>query len=123
MQQQWPAGDGFHTAVLPGLDPGIDEPDENVPPIDIELAGDFEQWIPTLGQTRILRNSMPPRIKVRYTLRQNGRTILRAGETISDMNYLMNPFAHLSSDRLVYEKEVLRDWFRERFVAMMPPPT
>lgn len=53
--------------------------------------------------------------------REKGRVRLRAEETVSDMNYLMNSSARHSGERLAYEKAMLRDWFRARFVAMRPP--
>ena len=42
---------------------------------------------------RILRDTTPPSIRMRYVLRRNGRVLTRSEETVSDMNYLMRPSA------------------------------
>jgi hypothetical protein len=62
-----------------------------------------------------MRGVTPPRIKLRYALTERGRRIGSGEETLSDINYQMNPSAHLSSDRYVYEKTLLDDWFRRTF--------
>jgi len=83
--------------------------------LDIDLAGEIEPWHRRLNDVRILRDTTPPRIRMRYVLRRNGRVLARSEETVSDMNYLMRPSARLSGERLAYEKDMLRDWFRARF--------
>jgi hypothetical protein len=84
--------------------------------LDIERAGIADTWNPTAGDLRIVGSTMPPpRFEVRYTLQQKGKIVAQARETITDINYMLDPSARLSSDPLVYEKETLRNWFRERF--------
>jgi hypothetical protein len=89
--------------------------------LNIDLAGDYEPWRTRFHDVRIMRDVTPPRFKLRYALRQGGRVVLQAEESVSDMNYLMNPSARMSSERYAYEKDMLRDWFRARFVEMRPP--
>ncbi|MGE0626472.1 MAG: DUF3016 domain-containing protein [Hyphomicrobiaceae bacterium] len=86
--------------------------------LDIDLAGEFEPWRRHLNDVRIMRGITPPRIKLQYVLRQNGRVIARRTETISNMNYQMNASARYSNERFAYEDDMLRDWFRSRFRAM-----
>lgn len=88
--------------------------------LDIQLAGQYEPWRPQLSDVRILRDVTPPRFKLRYRLEARGRVQLSAEEAVSDINYLMNPSARFSSDRLVYEKAMLADWFRRRIGERKP---
>ncbi|MEP9354598.1 DUF3016 domain-containing protein [Xanthobacter sp. KR7-65] len=89
--------------------------------LDMELAGDTEPWRRGgWGEVRILRNVTPPRIRVRYSLRQNGKVVLAATETVTDINYMMNPAAR-DGGRFAFEKAMLEDWFRRRFVRLEPP--
>jgi Protein of unknown function (DUF3016) len=89
--------------------------------LDIDLAGRFEWWRPYAYNVRILRGVTWPRIAVRYTLQEDDRTLLSAEESVSDLNYQMRTAASLSSDPLKYEKAMLDDWFRARFVRFKPP--
>lgn len=89
--------------------------------LDARLAGRYEPWRRTMGDVRILRDTTPPRFEIRYTLRQGGKVIASGKETVSDMNYLSNPSARNSSERFAYEKDMLRDWFRRRFVELRAP--
>lgn len=50
-----------------------------------------------------------------------GKVLMKGEETVTDMNYLWNPSARGSSERLAYEKDMLRDWFRDRFVKLKAP--
>jgi hypothetical protein len=66
----------------------------------------------------------PLRLELQYVLQQDGKTILRDRETLSDINYLANPSAHAASEHdepIDPEKQMLRDWFAERFGASAPP--
>lgn len=81
----------------------------------VDLAGMIEPF--GTQQIRVMRDSTPPRIRLRYTLMQGGRVLQRDEETISDINYLMNSGRASGGGRLYYEKEMLTDWFRRRFAA------
>ena len=89
--------------------------------LDIDLAGRFEWWRPYAYNVRILRGATWPRIVVRYTLQEEDRTLLVAEESISDLNYQTRMAVSLSRDPLRYEKAMLDDWFRTRFVKLQPP--
>jgi hypothetical protein len=54
----------------------------------------------------------PPRITLSYVLTEKGKRMRSGEETLTDIDYQMNPSAQLSSDRYVYEKALLDDWFR-----------
>ncbi|MFS8036222.1 DUF3016 domain-containing protein [Xanthobacter sp. AM11] len=89
--------------------------------LDMELAGEYEPWRRSgWGDVRILRDITPPRFKLRYTLCQKGKVVVAATETVTDINYLMNPSGR-GSDRFSFEKAMLEDWFRARFVRLEPP--
>lgn len=89
--------------------------------LDIELAGHYEPWRTGFNEVRILRDITPPSFRLRYVLGQ-GKTILMRGEdTITDMNYLLNPAARNSSERFPYERSLLRGWFRRRFQEREAP--
>jgi hypothetical protein len=89
--------------------------------LDVDLAGRFEPWRAHDYDLRVLTGATWPRINVRYTLSENGRVLLSAQETVIDQYYLARP-ARASSDPLRYEKTMLDDWFRARFVARRAPP-
>lgn len=85
--------------------------------VDIDLAGYIDPLRPNAYNIRILRDGTWPRIKVRYSLAQDGRTVRRGEETIASIDYLTNASARFSSDPLRYEKAMLAEWFRTRFVG------
>ncbi len=89
--------------------------------LDVRLAGQYEPWHTTFNDVRILRDTTPPRFKLRYTFRKAGKVLMKGEETVTDLNYLWNPSARGSSERLAYEKDMLRDWFRDRFVKLKAP--
>ncbi|RXF73750.1 DUF3016 domain-containing protein [Hansschlegelia zhihuaiae] len=88
--------------------------------LDIRPAGQFEPWRPGADQVRVLRDVTPPVIKLRYALTERGRAIARGEETLSDMNYLWNLSARSSLSSFPYERELVRDWFRDRIVKLRP---
>ncbi len=83
--------------------------------LDIDLAGELEWWHGPYD-IRYLRSSTWPKIKLRYTLKDNGETIRSSEEWVSDPSYQMNVIAR-SSDVMPYEKEMLARWFRSRFAG------
>lgn len=83
---------------------------------DIDLAGRYEPWHAGAYHVRYMRDITWPRIHLHYQLQDdNGNTVMQQEERISDMNYLHRVRLQSYSDRLYYEKAMLRDWFRERF--------
>jgi hypothetical protein len=89
--------------------------------LDIDLAGGHEPWRPRLDGARIMRDITWPRIRLRYVLENEGIVATTAEESVIDMNYLGRPSLYYSSDRLRYEKQMLDDWFRARFVEHQAP--
>lgn len=98
------------------------KPDQNltIEVLDLDLAGRLEPWHASVYDVRYMREITRPRMSLRYTLVQNGITLVQGEETISDMSYLMDAGARLSSDSLRYEKTMLDDWFRKRFGRGLP---
>ncbi|HEV7306076.1 DUF3016 domain-containing protein [Ensifer sp.] len=88
--------------------------------LDVRLAGQYEPWRPYFDDVRILRDSTPPRIKLRYKLTEGGRVLAQGEEVVSDLNYLWNSSGRSAMESHPYEKEMLRDWFRKRFVKLQP---
>jgi hypothetical protein len=88
--------------------------------LDLDLAGRLEPWHAYAYDVRYMRDITWPKMALRYTLVQNGTTLAHGEETISDMSYLMDASARVSSDSLRYEKTMLDDWFRNRFVRGLP---
>jgi hypothetical protein len=85
--------------------------------LDIDLAGEIEWWHGPYD-IRFLRSYTWPKIKLRYTLEDNGEAIRSSEEWISDPSYQMNVIvATRSGDVMPYEKEMLARWFRSRFAA------
>jgi hypothetical protein len=87
----------------------------NVDIVDIDLAGYQQPLRFAPNNVRIMRGVTPPRIELRYVLTERGRRMRSGAETLTDINYQMNPSARFSSDRYVYEKALLDDWFRRLF--------
>jgi hypothetical protein len=84
--------------------------------LDIDLAGDYEPWRGgSLGDVRIMRDITPPRFRLRYVLTEKGKRARSGEETLTDINYQMNPSGRFGSDRYGYEKALLDDWFRRMF--------
>ncbi|MBD9638950.1 DUF3016 domain-containing protein [Ensifer sp. ENS07] len=88
--------------------------------LDVRLAGQYEPWRPYFDDVRILRDSTPPRFKLRYKLTEGGRVLAQGEEVVSDLNYLWTSSARTAMERHPYEKEMLRDWFRKRLVKLQP---
>ncbi len=79
---------------------------------DIDLAGQFEPWRVNFQDVRFMREVTWPRIKLHYSLEQDGKTLVSRDVTVIDQSYLQHGNSYFSSDRLRYEKTMLDDWFR-----------
>jgi hypothetical protein len=91
---------------------------------DIDLAGDFEPWRgPQFSQVRITRDIYRPHISLEFRLTDASGSVVSAGQReISDIAYqerLVRP----PDDYLRYEKNILRDWFRNEFGDIKTSPT
>lgn len=85
--------------------------------LDIDLAG-YERPAAALPQSvRVVQDFTPPRIRLAYTLRRNGRVAAQGEEIVTDINFMLTANPRFSSGGLYYERAVLRDWFVRRFGA------
>ncbi|MFD2365551.1 DUF3016 domain-containing protein [Pseudoduganella sp. GCM10020061] len=84
--------------------------------LDYDLAGDRKIGYAYLHDFRILKGRADwPSMNVRYTLTENGQVIKQGEERIRDMAYLNHINRYFSGDPLRYEKQMVEEWFRERF--------
>jgi hypothetical protein len=60
-------------------------------------------------------------MKLRYTLESDGKISDAREETVADMTYLLGRSPGASGESLYYEKRMLEDWFRRRFVEQRRP--
>jgi hypothetical protein len=79
--------------------------------LDVNLAGDFPPSQSLSNEVRIMRNIDWPSIKLRYTLKRDGKE--SQGEAvISDMSYLMSGSTCTGGGALCYERRMVERWFR-----------
>ena len=101
-------------------------PEDQVLKIDVlelELAGTVVLSRPKSIATRILVGGADwPQVHLRYTLEQGGKTIASGDEWISDRDYMHGLAQKPDSGRLYYEKRMLGNWFRARFVDALAAP-
>jgi hypothetical protein len=90
--------------------------------LDVDLAGRLEWPRGFAGELRVLTDIDAPRFVIRYRLSEGARQVLRAEETVTDVNFRSRTGAYFRSDRLRYEKALLDDWFRARILERRPPP-
>ena len=85
--------------------------------VDIDRAGGFEPWLgPDYDDVRIMRDIYPPRMTVRYVLRDAGGATVSQGEArLSDPTYLTSTAVRLNSDPLRYEKQMIDTWVMREF--------
>ncbi|GGE85812.1 DUF3016 domain-containing protein [Massilia psychrophila] len=84
---------------------------------DLDMAG---RIYPNFrGQDlRVLRGRADwPRMALRYSLESNGRVISSGEENLSDMAYLERINRYSDGDTLRYEKRMIGDWFKNKFVV------
>lgn len=83
---------------------------------DIDLAGNFEPWHgPQSDQVRITNGLYPPRIALEFRVIGPSGQVVRSGKReLTDLDYQRRTYYPMD-DYLRYEKDLLRDWFREEF--------
>ena len=83
---------------------------------DISLAGKFEPWRgPQFDDVRIVRSIYPPCFKLDFRLTDEKGNVVKEGtREISDLAFQLRTAWPLS-DHLRYEKDMMRDWFRQEF--------
>lgn len=87
--------------------------------LDVALAGRPSYRLRYNQDVRVLRGGADwPIIRLRYTWQVPGKAPEVREETLRDMGYLQRPItAYRAESRLPYEKRMLEQWFRERFVT------
>jgi hypothetical protein len=85
--------------------------------LDINLAGEERFGSRSGGvETRVLTGRADwPSMRVRYSLVRTGQATTLGEETIADMDYLKRPVSQ--PGELAYEKRMLEEWFKSRFVG------
>ena len=90
--------------------------------LDIDLAGLDQPGGNQPYGLRVVTDITPPRFVLRYALKERGRTLLSAQETVTDLNFLTRYGGRAaSSTTFYYERELIRDWLQSRFVLRRPP--
>lgn len=85
--------------------------------LDVDLAGIVRPSRRTGTPLRIVNGGADwPRIKLRYVLEAPGQARLSGEETVTDMDYAHSLGSSGASEPLHYEKQMLADWFKARFV-------
>lgn len=83
--------------------------------LDIDRAGSIDWTQRRLNPIRVLRGITWPSIKLHYVLEKDGSILADSEDTIADIDYLVHGNRYFSGDPLRYEKQLLHDWFRNRF--------
>jgi hypothetical protein len=91
--------------------------------LDIDLAGRMRYFRHEgFSEIRVLNGRADwPSMTLRYTLESDGKIADIREETVADMVYLLKPAPGASGDWLYYEKRMLDNWFRQRFVEGRKP--
>lgn len=85
--------------------------------LDVDLAGTTWPSHRNGSEVRIIKGGADwPRIKLRYTLKEDGKPARSGEESVADMNYLRGISGVRRSQSLYYEKRMLDDWFKASFV-------
>jgi hypothetical protein len=81
---------------------------------NVDMVGDIESWRgPGRCDVRIMKDTYPPRIDLRFRLLDREGTEIRAGtRRLRDSNYLVSAGPSSSIDPLRYEKALLGEWRR-----------
>ncbi len=85
--------------------------DLTVEVLDVDLAGYLTPWRSPPSSYRVMDPGTWPRIRLRYTLTQDGRTLASGEELVSDMSYLRRPAVMRSTAPLRFEEPMMMDWF------------
>lgn len=85
--------------------------------VDVDLAGRDEWWHRGAYGVRVMRTITWPRIELEFVWRDAQGALLDEGrERVADLDYLSrSAWVRHDSERLPYEKAMLRDWFERRF--------
>jgi len=88
--------------------------------LDVDLAGEYRPWRVAAADVRVMRSVTWPRITLRYVLREGDAVVMSGEEAVVDLEYLTRS-RRVAGESLGYEKAMLDDWFRARFIERRPP--
>jgi hypothetical protein len=85
--------------------------------LDVDLAGNI--WPRSAHEVRVLRGRADwPRMKLHYTLREDGKVIVSGEEQLSDMNYMLGSLrTSTAGTPYPYEAQMIEAWFNARFAS------
>ncbi|GEO98602.1 DUF3016 domain-containing protein [Methylobacterium haplocladii] len=89
--------------------------------LDIDLAGYERPGAVGPDSLRIVSDVGPPRLRLRYTLKERDRTVLAADETVTDIDFLSRYARSLGGASFAHERELIRDWLQTRIAQRQPP--
>jgi hypothetical protein len=83
---------------------------------DVQLAGGFEPWHRgDLARTRIVRDTRPPRIDLRFKVEAASGGVIKEGERkLRDIAFLDHSVYH-RSEPLAHEKNLIDTWLTKEF--------
>jgi hypothetical protein len=85
--------------------------------LEVDLAGIVRPSRRGRGDLRIAHGGADwPRMTLRYSLVKDGQVQKADTERVADMSYTMHSSSYGASEPLHFEKRMLNDWFRTRFV-------
>jgi hypothetical protein len=101
------------TALPPGQDLRIEV-------LDIDLAGREEPSARAVHDVRVMRGGADwPRMRLRYSVEQNGQVIKSGEAQLSDMDYMAKVSRYGEEEPQRYEKAMIDRWF-EKNIAPLP---
>ncbi len=118
---EMPRYDGDKQAILNGLETHFKTlaaglpagQDMKVEVLDLGMAGRIDP-MHRMYDIRVLRGQADwPKMKLRYTIEEQGKVIKSGEESISDMTYMEHLNRYWRSDSLRYEKRMIDDWFKK----------
>ena len=91
--------------------------------LDVDLAGTVRTLGHGLGDVRFMQEAADyPRIHLKYSLEADGAVRASGEEWVIDLNYARSLRHRPDAEPLRYERLMLDQWFRARFVEGQPAP-
>ena len=85
---------------------------------DIDLAGRLVPNFRAGQDIRVLHGGADwPHMTLHYTLSSHGQVLAAGDEQLSDMDYLNRISTYSDGDPLRFEKRMIDDWFKKKFLA------
>lgn len=110
--------------LLETLGAGLLRPGESlaVEVLDIDLAGLDTPSANMPYGLRVVSDVTPPRLRIRYALKERGRLVASADETLTALDFLGRHGRGASGTSFHYERELIRDWMLSQIARRRPPP-